>query len=121
MFSFFDSPGRALKLSRQLLKAAVAMLVTGLLIAYGLDTYVSLIGLVLTQLPTFLRPTAISLELAPRGSRPAKGRSFGLTRTMQFQPCRAALPGRAEREPRIALRISIGVPAISFGDEKRRG
>lgn len=61
MFTFFASPQRALTLSSHLLVCGMGMLVTGVLLAYGLSTYLSLTCLVLAHLMTIIGPTLLKL------------------------------------------------------------
>jgi hypothetical protein len=61
MFTFFASPQRALTLSSNLLVCGMAMLVTGVLLAYGLSAYLSLTCLVLAHLMTIIGPTLLKL------------------------------------------------------------
>ncbi|WP_339490742.1 transmembrane sensor/regulator PpyR [Pseudomonas sp. EL_65y_Pfl2_R95] len=61
MFAFVKSPRRALKLSTHILVCGMAMLLTGVLLAYGLSAYLSITVLVMAHLMTLLGPALLKL------------------------------------------------------------
>ncbi|SNT06069.1 MULTISPECIES: hypothetical protein [Pseudomonas] len=61
MFTFFESPRSALRLSSYLLFCGMTMLVIGGLLAYGLSAYLSITVLVVAHLMTILGPTLLKL------------------------------------------------------------
>ncbi|BAN48798.1 hypothetical protein [Metapseudomonas resinovorans] len=61
MFDFLENPCQALKLSNQVLASGVVMLLLGILLAYVVDDYLSMLALLMAHLMTMLGPTAIKL------------------------------------------------------------
>ncbi|MCY1518460.1 hypothetical protein D9M68_531800 [compost metagenome] len=66
MNGFFDSPLRGLAVGNGLLWLGLAMLVSGILGAYLLDRYLSLVALVLAHGLTILGPTLIKVGYVMR-------------------------------------------------------
>jgi hypothetical protein len=66
MYDFFEHPDRLLKLSHVLLIGGLVALLVGAILAYGLDQYLSLPGLVVAHAMTILGPTAIKLGYVMR-------------------------------------------------------
>jgi hypothetical protein len=66
MYGFFENPYRVLKLSHVLLISGLFALVSGAVLAYGLDAYLSLPSLVMAHALTILGPTAIKLGYVMR-------------------------------------------------------
>ncbi|WP_433770096.1 transmembrane sensor/regulator PpyR [Pseudomonas putida] len=66
MYDFFERPFRVLKLSNFLLIGGLVALVVGATLAYGLDQYLSLPGLITAHAMTILGPTAIKLGYVMR-------------------------------------------------------
>lgn len=90
MFAFLASPRRALRLSNHMLVCGMAMLIIGVLLAYGLSTYLSLTCLILAHLMTLLGPTLLKLGYVLRlqahyrlklRMRPRGARTYSITRT----------------------------------------
>ncbi|CAD5106610.1 transmembrane sensor/regulator PpyR [Zestomonas carbonaria] len=61
MFAFFENPYRVLKLSTLLLTVGLAMFVIGVLLAYGLETDLSMPVLLGAHLMSILGPTSIKI------------------------------------------------------------
>jgi hypothetical protein len=66
MYGFFESPYRVLNLSHVVLIGGLVALVVGAILAYGLDQYLSLPGLIGAHALTILGPTAIKLGYVMR-------------------------------------------------------
>lgn len=61
MFVFFENPHRVLKLATLLLAGGLVMLLTGIVLAYGFETALSIHTLLGAHLMTMLGPTAIKI------------------------------------------------------------
>ncbi|MBZ9780316.1 transmembrane sensor/regulator PpyR [Pseudomonas sp. REP124] len=66
MYEFFERPFRVLKLSNVLLIGGLVALIVGAILAYGLDRYLSLPGLIAAHAMTILGPTAIKIGYVMR-------------------------------------------------------
>ncbi|MDR9750224.1 transmembrane sensor/regulator PpyR [Pseudomonas sp. SZMC_28357] len=66
MLDFFESPYRVLMASHVLLVGGLVMLLAGIVLAYGLDQYLSLPALVGSHAMTILGPTAIKIGYVMR-------------------------------------------------------
>lgn len=66
MYAFFEDPQRVLRLSCVLLIGGLLALVSGAVLAYGFDEYLSLPSLVMAHALTILGPTAIKLGYVMR-------------------------------------------------------
>ncbi|WP_026079025.1 transmembrane sensor/regulator PpyR [Pseudomonas nitroreducens] len=66
MITLFESPRRVLNLSNILLSCGTLLLATGVVLAYGMEQYLSLPSLLIGHAMTILGPTAIKLGYVGR-------------------------------------------------------